>query len=244
MKALGILTVVIGLLEAAGAVAEGWAGGSAGDRVSIANGVVGAVAGVLLMAIGVSLIRRETIASGGRAGAAACLVAFLLLALVGGRMGIAATVLGVGISLALLIASYASRIRGSSAIARLVLLLAAVLALPSGLSAQTAGKDTTAAATTADVPLTAAERQAIVGTYSVTLPQGDQTTLTITDVNGALMARPGNQDETRRLIYRGNNAFTVEGAPDFRLVFTVENGRATRFALVKGDGMGEGVRAP
>ena len=45
-----------------------------------------------------------------------------------------------------------------------------------------------------------------------------------------------------RLVYQGNNVFLVENVPDFSLSFTVENGRATKFSLVKGDGFGEGVR--
>ena len=94
-----------------------------------------------------------------------------------------------------------------------------------------------------DLPLTAQQRQAFIGTYSVTLPpQGEKTVLRVFEENGVLKARPGNQDETRRLLYQGNGVFAVEGVADFSLTFFVQNGRATKFTGHKADGVMEGER--
>lgn len=103
-------------------------------------------------------------------------------------------------------------------------------------------RDTTRAAVVTDLPLTAAQRQAYVGVYSVTLPQGEQTMLNVFEENGILMAHPDNQDESRKLVYQGDNVFLAGGDPEFAIVFVVENGRATKFTVRRADGVIQGVR--
>ena len=117
------------------------------------------------------------------------------------------------------------------------------LSLPVGVSAQAQPHDTTASSPLMrEVPLTPAQRQAYVGLYAVSLPQGEQTTLDVYEENGVLKAHPDNQNESRILVYRGDNAFLAGGDPDFVLVFVIENGRATKFSVRRADGVIEGVR--
>jgi hypothetical protein len=117
------------------------------------------------------------------------------------------------------------------------------IGLPAGASAQKHAADSSAASPAVkEVPLTAAQRQTYVGLYTVSLPQGEQTTLRVYEDKGILMARPGNQDESRKLVYQGDNIFLTGGDPDFALVFVVENDRATKFTVRRADGMIEGVR--
>lgn len=115
--------------------------------------------------------------------------------------------------------------------------------LPASISAQTQSHDTSAASIAVkDLPLTAAQRPAYVGVYIVRLPQGEQTTVNVYEQNGVLNLLPGNQDESRKLVYQGDNVFLAGGDPSFALVFVVENGRATRFTVHRADGVIEGVR--
>ncbi|HWE42441.1 MAG TPA: hypothetical protein VG432_08045 [Gemmatimonadaceae bacterium] len=123
----------------------------------------------------------------------------------------------------------------------IVLLLA--LGLPASASAQTQPRDTTASSPLVrEIPLTPAQRQAYAGIYAVTLPQGEQTTLDVYEENGVLKAHPANQDESRILVYRGDNEFLAGGDPDFVLIFVMENGRATKFTVRRGDGVIQGRR--
>jgi hypothetical protein len=121
------------------------------------------------------------------------------------------------------------------------------LFVPAPAAGQAPSRDTTAAAAPVkDLPLTAAQRQAFVGTYSVTLPFGEQTSLRIFEENGALKGQPENDpnsQEGRRLLYQGDNVFRPEGA-DFVLTFVLENGRATKFTARREDGVMEGTRIP
>ena len=91
-------------------------------------------------------------------------------------------------------------------------------------------------------PLAAEQRRQFVGTYSVTMPGGERTLLYVTDKGGALFARSGNQEETRRMLYRGDGVFATEGMSDFVFRFVIEGGRATKFIVSKEDGTVEGVR--
>jgi hypothetical protein len=132
----------------------------------------------------------------------------------------------------------------------------AVLLLAFGLPARAAGqeppRDTTGASPRVkDLPLTAAQRQAFVGTYSVTatagspLPPDASMSFRVVEENGVLMAK-GGDEEAKRLLYQGDNVFRPEGVRDVTLTvtFVVENGRATKFILRKEDGVIEGVRVP
>ena len=124
-----------------------------------------------------------------------------------------------------------------------VALLLAFVA-PASARAQTPSRDTTttAPAPVKDLPLTAAQRQAFVGTYAVTLPYGEQRTLRVFEEDGVLKGQP-NDNEPRRLLYQGDNVFRPEGA-DFVLTFVVENGRATKFTSRREDGVMQGTRVP
>ena len=122
-----------------------------------------------------------------------------------------------------------------------VLLLA--LGLPARAASQAQARDTAASsAPVKDLPLTAAQRQAFVGSYSVTLPFGEPTSLRIFEENGVLKGQPEDQ-EARRFLYQGDNVFRPEGA-DFILTFVVDGGRATKFTARRPDGVMEGVRVP
>jgi len=105
MKPMAILAVLIGALETVNALGEGWAGGVAnGDGYSLAAGALGAVAGVLLVAAGIALLRRARGATAwARTAAATCLALFVFTALVTPRLSILATLLGVGFPIVLLL---------------------------------------------------------------------------------------------------------------------------------------------
>ena len=105
MRPMAILALLIGAFEAVSAVVEGWAGGVMNhDLYSLMDGVLGTVAGALLVATGVALLRRAPRAAAWAQGAAlVCLVLFVVVALVKSRMSVAFTVLGVGFPIVLLL---------------------------------------------------------------------------------------------------------------------------------------------
>jgi hypothetical protein len=105
MKPMAILAVLIGALEVVNAAAEGWVGWTTyRDGYSLAGGVMGAVAGALLVASGIALLRRSPGAAAWARGAAStCLVMFLVIGLVTPRLSILALLLGIGFPLALLL---------------------------------------------------------------------------------------------------------------------------------------------
>lgn len=110
-------------------------------------------------------------------------------------------------------------------------------------TAQQRGDSTQAADTVKDLPLTAAQRQSFVGSYSVTLPLGGENDLLrIFDENGVLKAQSMHDKETRRLLYQGDDVFRPEGIPDFLITFVLEGGRATKFTARRPGGVMEGVR--
>ena len=116
--------------------------------------------------------------------------------------------------------------------------------LPGRASAQSQPRDSTASPRVKDLALAAEQRQSYVGRYTVDLPQGTQTTLRVCEENGQLMALPANEDQSRKLLYQGDNVFFADGDPHFAFAFVVEHGRATRFTVHRADGVIEGVRAP
>lgn len=105
MKAIAMVAIVVGVLEALSAGAEGWAGGLRnGDGISLVAGVVGLVAGALLVSAGAALLRRSPRAARlARAWAVAVIVMFACLTLFAHRLSIAATIFGVAVPVALLI---------------------------------------------------------------------------------------------------------------------------------------------
>ena len=121
-------------------------------------------------------------------------------------------------------------------------LLAGVL--PSGAGAQVQTGDTTHKAASKELPLTAAQRQAFVGSYAVTLPYGEPRSLRIFEENGTLKAQTNEDPGSLRLLYQGDNIFHPEGMPHFAFVFVLESGRATSFTVDREDGVMKGTRIP
>ncbi len=102
---------------------------------------------------------------------------------------------------------------------------------------------THAADTVKDLPLTAAQRESLVGSYSVILPMGGQDVLRIFEENGILKAHSSHENKTGRLLYQGDGAFRPEGS-DFVITFVIEAGRATSFQGLREDGVLKGARMP
>ena len=102
---------------------------------------------------------------------------------------------------------------------------------------------THAADTVKDLPLTAAQRESVVGSYSVILPMGGQDVLRIFEENGILKAHSSHENRTGRLLYQGDGAFRPEGS-DFVITFVIEAGRATSFQGLREDGVLKGARMP
>jgi hypothetical protein len=121
--------------------------------------------------------------------------------------------------------------------------LAAILALAPCLPGRAAAQEpATAPAAPKEVPLTAEQRVAFVGSYTVTGPDGDTMPFRIYEESGALMAQP-DQEEPAKLIHVGDNVFVPEGHTEFRLTFQVENGKVKSFSAKRGDeDAGSGVR--
>ncbi|HEX6909695.1 MAG TPA: serine hydrolase [Longimicrobium sp.] len=93
-----------------------------------------------------------------------------------------------------------------------------------------------------DLPLTPAQMALYEGTYLI--QTGERTEeMRVFVQDGQLMGQPGSQ-AARRLLYQGNHEFRPEQALEFRMVFTLENGRAEGVALGPGDPMFSGRRRP
>jgi len=134
-----------------------------------------------------------------------------------------------------------ARIRTLAVLVRSTIVLVLGFGPSARASAQQRRDSTRAAADTVkDLPLTAAQRQSFVGSYSVTLPLGGGSVVRIFEENGVLKAL--SEGETRRLLYQGDAVFRPEGLPDFVLTFVIEGGRATRFTGRRSEGVMEGVR--
>ena len=115
MKTMASLAVLIGAVVVASALAEGWAGGLMNhDGRSLMAGMLGIVAGGLLLAAGIGLLRGAGRAEVRAQGAAvACLGVFALITFAAPRMSMFTTLLGFGFPVALLL--YLRLIRGPSA---------------------------------------------------------------------------------------------------------------------------------
>lgn len=124
------------------------------------------------------------------------------------------------------------------------LLAAALMTLAIGAGASTARAQApaTAPASGAEQPLTPEARARYVGDYEVQTPDGPYPVRVYVEAE-KLMAAPGD-DEPSRLIYQGRDTFRPEMAPDATVVFTVVDGKATRFVYnpPNGDPSMEAVR--
>ncbi|HEY4215566.1 MAG TPA: serine hydrolase domain-containing protein, partial [Gemmatimonadaceae bacterium] len=101
-----------------------------------------------------------------------------------------------------------------------------------------------AAATQAAAPsLSPADRDAILGNYTLQLPGGQALPIKFFLDGARLMAQAQGQD-ANEIRYLGNYSFGVAFDPALRFTFTIEGGKATKVTLLQGGGTIEGPRAP
>jgi CubicO group peptidase (beta-lactamase class C family) len=91
--------------------------------------------------------------------------------------------------------------------------------------------------------LSTADRDAIVGTYTLQLPGGQPLPIKFFLDGSRLMAQAQGQ-EANEIRYLGNYVFGVGFDPDLRFTFTVEAGKATKVVLLQGGARIEGPRVP
>jgi hypothetical protein len=116
MRTMAILAVLIGVAEAANALVEGRAGGIANGGFWLAGVSLTIVAGALLLAAGILMLRRAPGAvRWAQAAAIICLTVVVLIRLVQPWMSIFATLLGIAFPIALLLFLWWTRRRGPSA---------------------------------------------------------------------------------------------------------------------------------
>ena len=90
------------------------------------------------------------------------------------------------------------------------------------------------------VPLAAADRDRYTGIYALDLPGGPRD-FTIAASGEGLTLQLAGQGAVPAIHY-GNHTFGAGFDPSLRLIFTVENGKATKVTLVQGGGRFEGKR--
>lgn len=101
-----------------------------------------------------------------------------------------------------------------------------------------------AGATPAATPsLSAADRDAIVGNYTLQLPGGQALPITFF-LDGARVMAQAQGQAANEIKYLGNYAFGVAFDPALRFTFTMDAGKATRVSLLQGGATIEGPRAP
>lgn len=124
------------------------------------------------------------------------------------------------------------------------LFAAALMTLAIGAGAGAATAQTPAAPETkpAEQPLTPEARARYVGDYELQTPDGPFPIRIYVEAE-KLMAAPGDDDPSR-LMYQGGDTFRPEMAPDATVVFTVVDGKATKFVYnpPNGDASMEAVR--
>ncbi len=236
MKLAAILTGLLGAFGIANALVE-WVAGSKGanDGTWVLAVVLGIFASALLLGAGVVILLQTRWGwQPARLALVASFVLFVAARLLFPWMSYFSQLVGFGLPVALLIAVYRPSKPSTLGAASIVLLLVF------GLSAPAAAAQAKPGDTVKDLPLTAAERQSFVGSYSVTLPLGGGSVVRIFEEDGVLKAL--SDGETHRLLYQGNGVFRPDGLADFVLTFVIEGGRATRFTGRKPDGVMEGVR--
>ena len=105
------------------------------------------------------------------------------------------------------------------------------------------GRGATGATQAAAPALSPADRDAIVGNYSLQLPGGGALPIKFFMEGSRLMAQGQGQTATE-LRYLGNYAFGIAADPALRFTFTIVSGKATKVTLVQGGNTIEGPRAP
>ncbi|MEO8623862.1 MAG: hypothetical protein ABI625_22465 [bacterium] len=112
---MAVLAMLIGAIEAMNATQEVWVRGALNTGWLLLGGTIGIVAGGLLLAAGIAMLRRTPNAAALAQGAAiTCLLVFVLTGLVISQMSIFATILGIGFPIALLIFLRFTRGQGTS----------------------------------------------------------------------------------------------------------------------------------
>ena len=101
-----------------------------------------------------------------------------------------------------------------------------------------------AAPTQASAPsLPVADRDAIVGNYTLQLPGGQALPIKFFLDGTRLMGQAQGQ-EANEIRYLGNNEFGVAFDPALRFKFTIDAGKATKVTLLQGGVAIEGTRTP
>jgi hypothetical protein len=106
-----------------------------------------------------------------------------------------------------------------------------------------AGASSAAAAGPAAPPLSPADRDAIVGSYTLQLPGGQALPIRFFVDGTRLMAQAQGQD-ANEIRYLGNYQFGVAFDPALRFTFTMDGGKATKVTLLQGGATIEGPRVP
>jgi CubicO group peptidase (beta-lactamase class C family) len=91
--------------------------------------------------------------------------------------------------------------------------------------------------------LSPADRDAIVGTYTLQLPDGQPLPIKFFVDGTRLMSQAQGQPATE-IHYLGNHAFGVAFDPALRFTFTIDAGKATKVTLLQGGATIEGPRVP
>lgn len=91
--------------------------------------------------------------------------------------------------------------------------------------------------------LSPADRDALLGNYTLQLPGGEQLPIKFFVDGTRLMAQAQGQD-ANEIRYLGNYAFGVAFDPALRFTFTMEAGKATKVTLLQGGARIEGARVP
>ena len=100
-----------------------------------------------------------------------------------------------------------------------------------------------AAALVSAPSLSTADRDAIVGNYTLQLPGGQSLPITFFLDGSRLMAQAQGQ-AANEMRYLGNCAFGVAFDPELRFTFTIDAGKATRVTLLQGGTRVDGPRVP
>jgi len=91
--------------------------------------------------------------------------------------------------------------------------------------------------------LSAADRDSIVGSYTLQIPGGQTLPIKFFVDGPRLMAQAQGQDAFE-MKYLGNYVFGVEFDPALRFTFTMDAGKATKVTLLQGGGSFDGFRVP
>ena len=100
-----------------------------------------------------------------------------------------------------------------------------------------------AAAQAAVASLSPADRDAIVGSYTLQVPGGQPLPIRFFLEGSRLMAQ-GQGQEANEMRYLGNATFGVAFDPELRFTFTIDSGKATKVTLLQGGTRIDGPRVP